>query len=91
MQAKDRLRREYNSFNDLSRQFRMYDEQSIDSLLDDRLRIHMNPNGSDDISLQLPNYATAQPQSPLLLLRQHNFKLKAYYSNVGNCVQCNKR
>ncbi|XP_017874567.1 PREDICTED: GTPase-activating protein RacGAP84C isoform X1 [Drosophila arizonae] len=96
MQAKDRLRREYSSFNDLSRQFRMYDEQSIDSLLDDRLRIHMNPNGSDDISLQrddcyTPIYPAAQPQSPLLLLRQHNFKLKAYYSNVGNCVQCNKR
>ncbi|XP_030559345.1 GTPase-activating protein RacGAP84C isoform X2 [Drosophila novamexicana] len=92
MQTKDRLRREYNSYNDLSREFRMYDEQSMDSLLDDRLRIHMNPNGSDELSLQRDDfYASAYPQSPQLLLRQHNFKLKVYYSNVGNCVQCNKR
>ncbi|XP_017848767.2 GTPase-activating protein RacGAP84C [Drosophila busckii] len=90
--SKDRTRREYNSYNDLSRQFCMYDDQSMDSL-QDRWRIDMNPNGSTDLSLARTECYTPcspYPQSTLLL-RQHNFKQKAYYSNVGNCVHCKKR
>lgn len=92
MQTKGQMRREYNSFSDLSRQFRMYDDRSVDSLQD---HIEMNPNGCDELSLQQSHddFCTSWPssQASLLLLRQHNFKLKVYYSNVGNCVHCNKR
>ncbi|EDV93385.1 GH18301 [Drosophila grimshawi] len=85
------MRREYNSYSDLSRHFRLYDEQSMDSLQDDHLRIHMNPNGSDDGSLQHVDCYSSIYLPTYPLLRHHNFKLKSYYSNVGNCVQCNKR
>ncbi|XP_034485840.1 GTPase-activating protein RacGAP84C [Drosophila innubila] len=95
MQSRDRTRREYNSYNDLSRQFRWYDEQSMDSLED---RIEMNPNGCDDNDCYTASPSPSPNPSPspslqpsLMLLRQHNFKLKVYYSNVGNCVHCNKR
>lgn len=91
MQTKGEMRRKCNSFSDLDGQLRLYDDQYMDTLQD---HIEMNPNGCDALSLQRHSdcyRAWPSSQTSLLLLRQHNFKLKVYYTSVDNCVHCNKR
>ncbi|XP_017037592.1 GTPase-activating protein RacGAP84C [Drosophila kikkawai] len=88
MQNKMRLLREYSSYDDLSAHFRMYGSQSLDSLQD---HVDMNPSGSDGLSTEGLDYYPTCAQSHSGLLREHNFKLKSYYYNVGHCVHCRKR
>jgi len=88
MQNKRRLLREYRSYDDLSEHFRMFGSQSLDSLQD---RVDMNPSGSDGVSTDGLDYYQSCSQSHSGLLREHNFKVKSYYYNVGNCVHCRKR
>eukprot|EP00099_Drosophila_melanogaster_P013810 NP_476704.1 Rac GTPase activating protein at 84C, isoform A [Drosophila melanogaster] len=85
MQNKRRLLREYRSYDDLSEHYRMFGSQSLDSLQD---RVDMNPSGCDGLSTDGLDFCS---QSHSGLLREHNFKIKSYYYNVGNCVHCRKR
>ncbi|XP_043651956.1 GTPase-activating protein RacGAP84C [Drosophila teissieri] len=85
MQNKRRLLREYRSYDDLSEHYRMFVSQSLDSLQD---RVDMNPSGSDGLSTDGLDFCS---QSHSGLLREHNFKIKSYYYNVGSCVHCRKR
>ncbi|XP_070137890.1 GTPase-activating protein RacGAP84C isoform X1 [Drosophila bipectinata] len=88
MQRRSRLMREYNSYDDLNEPFRMFGSQSLDSI---QTRVTMNPSGSDGLSTDGLDFYPSCSQSHSGLLREHNFKVKSYYYNVGHCVHCRKR